>query len=67
MDKWEYKTFSRKVEDYELDSLGGKGWELVSHTVTALSGKLLLNTVGGQGSFSLDLSQYYVFKRKLQD
>jgi hypothetical protein len=49
MKKWEYKSFNRQIGNNELNELGLKGWELVSHTA-------VLDHVFGQ---------YYVFKREL--
>jgi len=50
MKKFEYFTFDFPLDIPDLNRLGAKGWELVSHTAVA-----------GPGG----ACQYYVFKRQL--
>jgi hypothetical protein len=50
MKKFEYKSYNTTLYDNELNKLGAKGWELVSHTAIADRGKM---------------AQYYVFKKEI--
>jgi hypothetical protein len=50
MKKIEYKSFNTKLTDNNLNELGSKGWDLVSHSVLY---------------YRAELTQYYVFKREL--
>ena len=49
MKTFEYLTFQQALTDDDLNALGCKGWELVTHTAVAVD----------------RIGQYYIFKREL--
>lgn len=47
---FKYKSFNRNLDELDLNLLGSKGWELVSHTALIDNGRM---------------NNYYVFKREI--
>jgi len=50
MKKWEYFTYDQQIDNNQMNTLGSKGWELVSHSAVTDGHKVV---------------QYYVFKREI--
>ena len=58
MEKWQYKTVKltdRSMFESDLNDLGAKGWELVSHSITS------------NNSSYTSILHYYTFKKRVVD
>lgn len=56
MERFEYKKVTSKLSEAQLNILGENGWEMVSY-----------NVIKYDNLWSSENTEYYMFKRKIND